>query len=285
MAIDRIDAHFDAMIDKMNVDVSDNKYWKRAGVHIGYYIEWAFYVGFANPEIHGSIEEIQDIFDSNYNGLQFLIEHCDGKFCDDDLNAEGKRFTSYVYDKYIENFEKIVGHKLYTKDYNEQDLQAVSEYLDKVYEKYLEYLQIEEMNNKRMKNEILERCSFVIKALTAVDVFAIIMFLISFGIEIAAIIVFGILVIAITLGIVLCKKILKDPLKYKKYFLSEKSVGEAVSKDNQFNHKIEEIKIIPKDYNKTNIDVKADETNTELDMEKVYNKLYDTNDFDEIQNE
>ena len=133
MAIDRIDWHWDSVTDA----TSDDEHWEKAGAHIGYYIEWAFRKGFANPEIHGSTDEVEDILDSGVNGVQFLIDYCDTKFWNDDLNEEGKNFTSFAYEKYVQNFEKIVGHKLYEKKYNQQDLQAVSNYLDKVYEAYL----------------------------------------------------------------------------------------------------------------------------------------------------
>jgi hypothetical protein len=133
MAIDKIDWHWDSVTDA----TTDYEHWERAGAHIGYYLEWAFRRGFANTEIHGSTDEVENIFDSGVNGVQFLIDYCDTKFWDDDLNEEGQRFTSYAYDKYVENFEKITGHKMYTKNYNQQDLQAVSKYLDEIYENYL----------------------------------------------------------------------------------------------------------------------------------------------------
>ena len=133
MAIDRIDWHWDSITDA----VSDDEHWERAGAHIGYYIEWAFRKGFENPEIHGSSDEIEEIFDSGVNGVHFLIDYCDTKFWDDDLNEEGQRFTSFAYDKYVNDFEKIVGHKPYTNRYNQEDLEAVSKYLDELYEEYL----------------------------------------------------------------------------------------------------------------------------------------------------
>ena len=146
MAIDRIDWHWDGVTDA----VSDDEHWERAGAHIGYYIEWAFNKGWANPDVH-SAEDIQDVLNSNINGLQYLMEYCDAKFWDDDLNEEGKRFTSYAYHKYVENFEKITGHKMYTKNYNRQDVQAVSKYLDEIYENYLNNpQQIQAKNESRM---------------------------------------------------------------------------------------------------------------------------------------
>lgn len=220
MAIDRIDWHWETSIDA----VSDAEHWQRAGAHIGYYIEWVFNQGWANPEVH-SVEAIQDVLNSNINGLQYLMEYCDGKFWDDDLNEEGKKFTSYAYNKYVENFEKITGHKMYTKNYNQQDLQSVFNYLDTLYEEYLtnSTLKIKNENRTPMEKEIIEKCNFLIKGLTIVDVFSIIMFLASFGIETAAIVVFGILVVALTLSIVFLKKAKNDPLKYKKYFNSGKN--------------------------------------------------------------
>ena len=121
MAIDRIDWHWDSVTDA----TSDDEHWEGAGAHIGYYLEWAFRRGFANTEIHGSTDEVENIFDSGVNGVQFLIDYCDTKFCDDNLNEEGQRFTSYAYDKYVENFEKITGHKMYTKNYNQQDSETL----------------------------------------------------------------------------------------------------------------------------------------------------------------
>ena len=269
MAIDRIDAHWDDAIDA----VSDDEHWERAGAHIGYYIEWAFRKGFANPEIHGSIEDIQNIFNSNVNGLQYLNEYCDGKFWEDDLNEEGKRFTLYAYDNYVENFEKIVGHKLYSKNYNEQDLQAVSNYLDKVYEDYFTRLQVnptKKENHNAIEKDIIERCDFAIKGLTIVDVFAVIMFFVSFGIEPAAIIVFGILVVAITLGIVILKKAKKEPLKYQKYLYSSKNDDRTFSKGTQLN-KIEhkDIKTISNSDNLIHQEAKVDDDKTKINMEKL----------------
>ena len=174
MAIDRIDWHWDAIIDA----TSDEEHWEKAGAHIGYYIEWAFRNGFANPEIHGSTDEVKEILDSGVNGVQFLIDYCDAKFWDDDLNEEGKNFTSFVYEKYIENFEKIVGHKLYTKVYNQQDLQAVFKYLDKVYEDYLNNPpQFSQTPNKKKLDFLGEKKSLqIILIIIVIAIFAIMVY-------------------------------------------------------------------------------------------------------------
>jgi len=133
MAIDRIDWHWDAITD----EISDDEHWERAGAHIGYFIEWAYKKGFApsNPETH-DVDEYKKVVNSEKNGVQFLIENCDTKFWEEDLNEQGQKFARFAYDAYLHNFETIVGHKSYTTKYNQQDLKNVSEYLDKVYLDY-----------------------------------------------------------------------------------------------------------------------------------------------------
>lgn len=134
MTIDRIDWHEEFITD----DISENERWERAGAHIGYYLEWAYKKGFApsNPETH-DVAEYQKVANSEVNGIQFLIENCDTKFWDVDLNEEGQKFTFLAYNTYLRNLEMILGHKPYTEKYNQQDLQNVSKYLDKVYADYL----------------------------------------------------------------------------------------------------------------------------------------------------
>lgn len=134
MTIDRIDWHWEFITD----DISEDEHWERAGAHIGYYLEWAYKKGFApsNPETH-AVAEYQKVANSEISGIQFLIENCDTKFWDVDLNEEGQKFTSFAYDTYLRNLEMILGHKPYIEKYNQRDLQSVSKYLDKVYADYL----------------------------------------------------------------------------------------------------------------------------------------------------
>lgn len=134
MTIDRIDWHEELITD----DIPEDERWERAGAHIGYYLEWAYKKGFApsNPETH-AVAEYQKVVNSEINGIQFLIENCDSKFWDEDLNEEGNKFTSFAYDTYMNNLEMILEHELYIEKYNKRDLQNVFKYLDKVYEDYL----------------------------------------------------------------------------------------------------------------------------------------------------
>lgn len=134
MTIDRIDWHWDCVSD----DIPEDEHWEKAGAHIGYYIEWAYKKGFApsNSE-NNDVAEYQKVINSEVSGIQFLIDNCDTKFWDVDLNEEGLKFTSFVYEKYLNNLEMILGHKPYTEKYNQRDLQNVFKYLDKVYADYL----------------------------------------------------------------------------------------------------------------------------------------------------
>lgn len=130
MTIDRIDWHEEFIKD----DISEDELLERAGAHIGYYIEKGFAP--SNPETH-DVAEYQKVVNSEVSGIQFLIENCDTKFWDVDLNEEGLKFTSFAYETYLNNLEMILGHKPYIEKYNQRDLQNVSKYLDKVYADYL----------------------------------------------------------------------------------------------------------------------------------------------------
>ena len=134
MTFDRIDWHLDSVSD----EIPEDERLELAGAHIGYFIEWAYKNGFApnNPETHDA-DEYKKVMNSEMNGIQFLIENCDTKFWDSDLNEEGQKFTSFAYNIYLDNFEGVVGHEPYSHKYNQQDLQCVSKYLDTVYSDYL----------------------------------------------------------------------------------------------------------------------------------------------------
>ena len=134
MTIDRIDWHLDSVFD----EIPEEERWELAGAHIGYFIEWAYKKGFSpnNPETHNA-DEYKKVVNSEVSGVQFLIENCDTKFWDSDLNEEGQKFTSFAYNKYLDNFERVVGHEPYSRKYNQQDMQSVSKYLDTVYSEYL----------------------------------------------------------------------------------------------------------------------------------------------------
>ena len=162
MTIDRIDWHLDSVSD----EIPEDERWERAGVHIGYFIEWAYKKGFvpSNPETHDA-DEYKKVMNSEVSGIQFLIENCDTKFWDSDLNEEGQKFTSFAYNKYLDNFERVVGHEPYSHKYNQHDMQSVSKYLDTVYLEYLANPVIvrREVNYKKNKTAIFYENSLEIE--------------------------------------------------------------------------------------------------------------------------
>lgn len=134
MAIDKIVWHWDSVTDSS----SEEERLEKAGVHIGYFMEWAYKKGFApnNPETH-DVDEYLKVVNSEKNGLQFLIENCDSKFWDVDLNEQGLKFTTFAYTNYLDSYVTIVKHEPYTEKYNLQDRENVFKYLDEVYADYL----------------------------------------------------------------------------------------------------------------------------------------------------
>lgn len=145
MSIDKIEWH----LDEVTNDENEEDLFEKAGAHIGYYLEWAYKKGFApnNPETN-DISDEQKLINSEITGIQYLIENCDTKFWEEDLNKEGQRFTSFAYDTYVENLEKILGHKPYNTKYNQQDFESVSNYLNQIYNDYLTNL-----SSKQIKEE------------------------------------------------------------------------------------------------------------------------------------
>ena len=103
MAIDRIDWHADSAIE-------EGLGWDNAGTHIGIYLAWIVQNNLVG-EIHleESAEELQLLKDRKITGRDYLIELCDEKFWEEDLNAEGLAFTQYYYE----------GDAIYFGDYEE----------------------------------------------------------------------------------------------------------------------------------------------------------------------
>ena len=66
----------------------------------------------------------------------------------------GKKFTIYAYETYYNNLETILGHKPYTEKYNEQDYNRVSNYLDKVYEDYLNNPSVKQVKKESFLDKV-----------------------------------------------------------------------------------------------------------------------------------
>ncbi len=115
MAIDRMDWHYGA--EDFPADVPQ----ENAGVHIGFFLAWAFERGLAG-EIH--TEEDQDALAQltrrEISGVEFLIQYCDEKLWGEDFNEEGEAFATDYYEQddsafaqqyagYLDDFNRVFG--------------------------------------------------------------------------------------------------------------------------------------------------------------------------------
>src|SRR3954470_16335832 len=103
MAYDRMDWHYGASDFPSELDS------KCAGTHIGMYLAWAI-----QNNLTGSIhtnEAVEAIKNHKMSGTDFLINQCDEKFWEDDLNELGQEFTRLYYksNSYFSDYEKCLG--------------------------------------------------------------------------------------------------------------------------------------------------------------------------------
>ena len=93
MSYDRIDWHSGG-------EYPDDLPAENGGIHIGMFLAWAFDQGMAG-EVHrdDAAKELEQLARREITGLDFLIEACDGKFWEMDLDEPGNAFTiDYYYD-------------------------------------------------------------------------------------------------------------------------------------------------------------------------------------------
>ena len=70
-------------------------------------------------------------------GTEFLFRNCDGKFTDEDLNAEGNTFISAYFGNngpYLDDYGNHFGDLLYLASEKEHDYSRFSDIVDRRYE-------------------------------------------------------------------------------------------------------------------------------------------------------
>ena len=109
-SIDRMDWHYGG-------DFPEGLPTENGGTHIGMYLAWII-----NNDLIGEIhvedasESILAVKNRQMTGRDFLIQECDEKFWNDDLNEEGLTFTNYYYSddsgmkQYIQDYEQILSN-------------------------------------------------------------------------------------------------------------------------------------------------------------------------------
>lgn len=86
-------------MDFENLDeCEENVIWEYAGNHIAFFLVWLIQSGFYNQESFDE-EEINQLKDEKINGMDFLINSCDGKLLKSFMD---KRILGFV-DEYYEN--------------------------------------------------------------------------------------------------------------------------------------------------------------------------------------
>lgn len=103
-SIDRMDWHYGG-------DFPENLPQENGGTHIGMFLTWIIENDLIG-ELHreDSQEAIQKVINHQMTGRDFLIEQCDEKLWEDDLNEQGLLFTKHYYepDIYIQDYSELL---------------------------------------------------------------------------------------------------------------------------------------------------------------------------------
>ncbi|QIW15538.1 hypothetical protein A4G20_03935 [Pasteurellaceae bacterium RH1A] len=112
MAIDRMDWHYDAEDFPKDIPTEN------AGVHIGFFLAWAFEQGMAGElHIEDDQEALEQLAKREITGVDFLIKCCDEKLWGEDFNEEGEAFAVDYYENDDSDFAQSFGN--YLSDFNE----------------------------------------------------------------------------------------------------------------------------------------------------------------------
>ena len=123
---------------------------ENGGNHIGMYLSWII-----NNDLIGKLhleeskEGLQEVKNRSITGRDFLFDHCDGKFWDEDLNEEGLEFTRHYYQnpkdpnggygQYLEDYEIELGSpydSLYEIPNTWENYDLISKRIDEEYIKW-----------------------------------------------------------------------------------------------------------------------------------------------------
>jgi hypothetical protein len=104
MAIDRIDWHGES------AEQAGFPY-ENGGTHIGIYLAWII-----NNQLEGefhqeeSVDELEQVRTRQITGRDFLINMCNEKFWEEDLNPQGFEFTQAYYEshQYLKDYDEIL---------------------------------------------------------------------------------------------------------------------------------------------------------------------------------
>ena len=106
---------------------------ERGATHIGMFLTWCIDNDLVSEfQIEEAGDDIQKVRERSMSGTEFLINNCDEKFTDEDLNEIGNEFTSAYYED--SPFSNLYGPFL--KDYCalfEGEAKNINQVLESVY--------------------------------------------------------------------------------------------------------------------------------------------------------
>ena len=91
---------------EFNPAADEEAIWRLAATHIGVFLAWALLHDLASEELReDSADEIAAVQTRTMTGAQFLMNACDGKFLDEDLNEMGQAFAEFYFNGgYLDDF-------------------------------------------------------------------------------------------------------------------------------------------------------------------------------------
>jgi len=89
-----------------------------------------------------SSKEINNIFEENITGAEFLMNVCDEKFCEEDLNSIGNDFAQYYYSTklFLDDYSDALGdnyESLYEIDDTWENFYTIAPIIDQAFKVWI----------------------------------------------------------------------------------------------------------------------------------------------------
>lgn len=133
MAIDRMDWHYGAENFPKNLDL------ECGGTHIGFYLTWIIDNNLEGEYLkEDGTKELEAVRNRSMTGRDFLIEMCDEKLFDEDINEEAKKFTSFYYesDMYFDDLDSIFKPYVYEIENSWENYEKIGLVISKRYQEW-----------------------------------------------------------------------------------------------------------------------------------------------------
>lgn len=102
--------------------------------HIALFLKWCFINGWAG-ELHLKEwpDDTQAVIDGTKSATSFLLQNCDGKFTDEDLNEDGNLFAQRYYGKdglYLDDYSREFFDLMYVEPEHAHNFQLFSDMIE-----------------------------------------------------------------------------------------------------------------------------------------------------------